>query len=78
MYLGATVEFEMDTSETKEINENVRILLVTIAVALLNLGLFIVITYIAAVIAGMVAGYLIIRGTRMSSSYSVPALDVET
>ncbi len=51
-------------------NENVRILAITLAVVFLNLGLFFILFYFAALVAGLVAGYLIqARGKAILSGF---------
>ena len=48
-----------DDRKQSAVDDNIRILLITAAVLLLNLGLFFILTYFASLVTGILAGYLI-------------------
>ena len=48
-----------DSKERPLVDDNLRVVLITVAVLLLNLGLFFVLVYFASLVVGLLAGYLI-------------------
>jgi MFS family permease len=48
-----------DSKERPLVDDNLRVVLITVAILLLNLGLFFVLVYFASLVAGLLAGYLI-------------------